>query len=266
MNSWRFAIFITLVLTIWGIMHSYVFWRLGTIPWVAAHSSNRVVGLTALALWLSYPLARMLTAWKLEVVGVPLEFAAAVWMGVLFLMFATLLVVDVVTVGGLLFSQIAPQLRGGAVLVAGIFAVTSIVQGSRAPVVQDYEVRLADLPPERDGLTLVAISDLHLGTLKGKRWLTKLLGRINDMKPDMVGHDIPALVAAKLLKPLGNPAANSIKFFATADLLESIKDRNWLVRVSATIYQHWHKKNAVKKNGMTVLASAGHGSTPVLTG
>jgi hypothetical protein len=59
-------------------------------------------------------------------------------------------------------------------------------------------------------------------------------------------HDIPALVAAKLLKPLGNPAANSIKYFATADVLESTKDRNWLVRVSATIYQHWQRKNAHK--------------------
>ena len=57
-------------------------------------------------------------------------------------------------------------------------------------------------------------------------------------------HDIPALVAAKLIKPLGNPPANGIKFFATADLLEATKDRHWLVRMSATIYQHWQKKNA----------------------
>jgi len=60
-------------------------------------------------------------------------------------------------------------------------------------------------------------------------------------------HDIPALVTAKLLKPLGNPPANGIKYFATADLLENIKDRNWLVRKSATIYQHWHAKNTRSK-------------------
>jgi hypothetical protein len=60
-------------------------------------------------------------------------------------------------------------------------------------------------------------------------------------------HDVPALVAAKLLKPLGNPPPNGIKFFATADILELTKDRNWLVRVSSTIYQHWHKKNAQKR-------------------
>jgi hypothetical protein len=61
-------------------------------------------------------------------------------------------------------------------------------------------------------------------------------------------HDVPALMAAKLLKPLGNPPPNGIKFFATADILELTKDRNWLVRMSATIYQHWQKKNARNKD------------------
>jgi len=73
-------------------------------------------------------------------------------------------------------------------------------------------------------------------------------------------HDIPPLIAARLLKPLGNPPANGIKYFATADLLEQIKDRNWLVRVSATICQHWQKKNARQKhlavNGQTSLTVA----------
>ena len=59
-------------------------------------------------------------------------------------------------------------------------------------------------------------------------------------------HDIPVLTAAKLIKPLGNPPVNGIKYFSTMDILEACKDRNWLVRVSATIYQHWHKKNARK--------------------
>ena len=57
-------------------------------------------------------------------------------------------------------------------------------------------------------------------------------------------HDVPVLVAAKLLKPLGNPPPNGIKFFATVDLLEAKNDRHWLARMSTTIYAHWHKKNA----------------------
>jgi hypothetical protein len=73
-------------------------------------------------------------------------------------------------------------------------------------------------------------------------------------------HDVPVLVAARLLKPLGNPPANGIKFFATTDLLEAMKDRNWLVRVTSTINQHWHRKNAAKKNRLTISTSNGQPS------
>jgi len=61
-------------------------------------------------------------------------------------------------------------------------------------------------------------------------------------------HDIPALVNARMLKPLGNPSPNSTKYFATADVLEMTKDRGWLVKVSNTICQHWQKQNARKKS------------------
>ena len=61
-------------------------------------------------------------------------------------------------------------------------------------------------------------------------------------------HGIPALLNARLLKPLGNPSANGSKYFSTADVLELTKDRAWLVKVSNTICQHWQKQNARKKD------------------
>ena len=60
-------------------------------------------------------------------------------------------------------------------------------------------------------------------------------------------HDVPILVAAHLLKPLGNPPANSVKFFATLELLEQVRDHTWLVRVTNALSQHWQKRNAAKK-------------------
>jgi hypothetical protein len=72
-------------------------------------------------------------------------------------------------------------------------------------------------------------------------------------------HDVPVLVSARLLKPLGNPAANSIKFFATTDILELAKDRPWLVRMTHTINQHWHLKNTRQKNRS--LSGATNGSS-----
>jgi hypothetical protein len=59
-------------------------------------------------------------------------------------------------------------------------------------------------------------------------------------------HDVPILVAARLLKPLGNPAPNGIKFFCTSEIFDLLKDRSWLTRMTNMITQHWHKKNGRK--------------------
>ena len=69
-------------------------------------------------------------------------------------------------------------------------------------------------------------------------------------------HDIPALVNARLLKPLGNPAPNSIKFFCTADILELLKDRAWLNKATNIIAQHWQHQNTRKKNSLVSLPVA----------
>ena len=61
-------------------------------------------------------------------------------------------------------------------------------------------------------------------------------------------HDVPVLVVARLLKPLGNPPSNSVKFFATAELVELMKDRTWVAKVTNALNQHWQKKNAAKRN------------------
>ena len=61
-------------------------------------------------------------------------------------------------------------------------------------------------------------------------------------------HDVPVLVAARLLKPLGNPPPNSVKYFAALEVVEQAKDRAWLAKVTNTLNQHWQKKNAAKKS------------------
>jgi hypothetical protein len=55
-------------------------------------------------------------------------------------------------------------------------------------------------------------------------------------------------MAARLLKPLGTPAPNGIKFFATAELLELTKDKAWLVKVTNAVNHHWQKNNANRIN------------------
>lgn len=76
-------------------------------------------------------------------------------------------------------------------------------------------------------------------------------------------HDIPVLVGARLLKPLGNPPASGVKFFATADVLELTQDRAWLNKVTATIYAHWSRQNAARKKGLGRHPENNNSATPM---
>jgi predicted MPP superfamily phosphohydrolase len=184
-------------------MHGYVFWRLASVPWVADHVARRVVAWTAVGMATSFPLARMLNSRGLAVMGTPLEFLAANWVGVLFLLFTALIAADVLTAGGWLFPRLAPAVRETAVIAALLLSAAGWVQGMRPPVVTEYEVRLAGLPVERDGMVLVAISDIHLGSLIGEAWMKRLIDRVSGLKPDaivIVGDLVDSEVGA--LEPL----------------------------------------------------------------
>ena len=60
-------------------------------------------------------------------------------------------------------------------------------------------------------------------------------------------HDMPILIASRLLKPLGNPAQNSIKFFAASEVLALSRERSWLMKATTAINVYWHSQNAKRK-------------------
>jgi len=59
-------------------------------------------------------------------------------------------------------------------------------------------------------------------------------------------HDIPVLVANGLLKPLGHPADNTVKFFALAAVEPLRADVKWLSRATDAMLEYWRRKNARK--------------------
>lgn len=56
-------------------------------------------------------------------------------------------------------------------------------------------------------------------------------------------HDIPVLVATKLLRPLGKPTRNSVKYFAAIEIQEKGRDKDWLGRATAAVQAYWRKRS-----------------------
>jgi hypothetical protein len=69
--------------------------------------------------------------------------------------------------------------------------------------------------------------------------LRRLPGRLNvEQTAEILGFlppDIPPLVRAGLLKPLGGGLKNSVKYFAAADIEQAAQDRKWLDKATRAV-------------------------------
>lgn len=171
-----------IVLLAWTGMHVYVFWRLRSIPLVA-RMPGYVFAIVGSLLWASYIIAHTLDH---LLVGRFLELVGANWVGILFLLMISFLVVDVVTLFGWLWPAFTTMLRAWAVVASMLLSSIALVQGHRAPVIDRYEVSLAGLPAEMDGAVLILASDFHLGTLLGKDWLEARVQQMQAEHPDII--------------------------------------------------------------------------------
>ncbi|MBD3332970.1 metallophosphoesterase, partial [candidate division GN15 bacterium] len=108
------------------------------------------------------------------------------WLGLLFLVFFVFLVADLGTVFGLVWRSHLQTIRMTALVLGLMLAGLAFMQASRPPKTTEIEVRLEGLPPEHDGLKIVAMSDTHVGAFINADWLQARVEQINALEPDLV--------------------------------------------------------------------------------
>ena len=207
------SVFGSVLIAVITLMHIYVFWRVASVPVVKRYLSTRFIIGAGLLLWSVFFLGRVYGHHYTGPLAKPLEFVGMNWMAVVFLLFVPLLAMDFVTGFGFLVPRRAVWLRSIALLAGATLSVVALVQGLRPPVVENYEVSLPGLAHELDGTVLVAMSDLHLGTLLGERWLEARVAQVQAQQPDLVvllgdlfeGHGKPQARLLRALRLLSAP-------------------------------------------------------------
>ena len=203
----------TILISICTFMHVYVFWRAASVPFVDQHISKKVLIGAAVILWAIFYLGRIVGHGGTGILAVALEFMGMTWMAVLFLTFVLLVTIDLFTLFGFLMPKVSPSLRGWALLAGVTLSGIALFQGLRPPVIETYEVSLPGLPKTLDGTVLVALSDMHLGSQLGEKWLAARVAQVNAQKPDIVvllgdifeGHGPPDDQLISTFKKLNAP-------------------------------------------------------------
>jgi predicted MPP superfamily phosphohydrolase len=193
-----FLAFFAVALLLLGGMHYYVWARLvrdPQLPSGAARLASSLIATMALVLPATLVLSRTRGAPR------PMVWAAFLWMGVVFLLSAFLGIAD----AGRALAWAARKLalpeapadparrlilsRALAVGVGGVVAGLSAV-GVRSALagvrIKDVPVRIPNLPQALAGLRVVQISDVHIGALLQKEWVSGVVERVRALRPDLV--------------------------------------------------------------------------------
>jgi predicted MPP superfamily phosphohydrolase len=229
----RFVVFIAVVLAIAVGVHYYLWARLVRDPRLPA-PSGAIATVALLALAASLPLAMFLGR-RVPSAGRVLAWPAFIWMGLMFLLMVTLLGTDLVRLVAWLAAQaraapvdadrrlVAARLAAGvaAALSGGLAAVA--LRAARGPVaVKRVEVALARLPRAHDGLRIVQVTDLHVGSTIGVDFVEDVVRRTNALTPDLVaitGDLVDGSVAdlAEAVAPLAQLRARLGVYFVTGN-------------------------------------------------
>ena len=197
-------------------------------------------GVATLALWmlgLSLP-ATMIFGRLSPAFGRLLAWPGFIWMGTMMLLFLTLLGSEVLRLGlsavglahaatgamsdperRLFLSRCLAGLAGVATSGLGLVALRA---GLRDVALREVEIKLRRLPAALSGLTIVQLSDVHVGPTIGRRFIETLVARVNGLDPDLIaitGDLVDGSVAelAHAVAPLGGLKARLGVFFVTGN-------------------------------------------------
>ncbi|MDF1561870.1 MAG: metallophosphoesterase [Deltaproteobacteria bacterium] len=204
MPRWTyFAIFLVIALGIVAGWHYYLWLRLVRDPGWTPQVTRILTGVLVL-LGLSLPLG-MITARLLPpAFGKAFGWFAFVWMGGGFLLLCAVAVGDLFTQVLSRFTDLgasmpdaepespsrrlllARTLAAGTTLAAASTTIYGVRGALGAVQVKDVEVQLDRLPREISGLTVVQLTDVHVGSMIGQPFVEGLVERVNALKPDLV--------------------------------------------------------------------------------
>jgi uncharacterized protein len=121
---------------------------------------------------------------------------------------------------------------GSALVAGGWMAGYGGWRAFAPPVVTELAVRIPKLPKALEGLSIVQLTDIHVGHFIQRKFMDELVRRANALEPDLIAitgdlvdGDVPTLGGA--VAALGNLRARFGRFFVTGNHDYSSGDEAW---------------------------------------
>jgi len=110
----------------------------------------------------------------------------------------------------------------GIIAASGSLAFSGLAEGLGFPQVKKVDIKIENLKPDLEGLSIVQISDLHIFSAIHHHWVQNLVERVNSLTPDIISItgdivDAPYSQLSYDVAPLAGLNARFGNFFVTGN-------------------------------------------------
>ena len=114
------------------------------------------------------------------------------------------------------------SLNVGLVGLSGVLMGYGVNEAHKRPDVVRVDIPLDNTPPDLEGFRIVQISDLHVGAMLKRDWVSMIVDTVNELSPDMIAItgdliDGRAEALHSDVAPLANLSARHGSFFVTGN-------------------------------------------------
>jgi len=170
-----FALFFITFVLLYGVLNYFV---LSEYTKLFGFDKNYVFYTVLILLTLSYGIAAGLNFSLNNRLFKAIYLTASTWMGVLFLSFSALIIYMVI-------NKLVPidHLVSGIIIIF-LVAILTIYSMINAEKLSIKELNIYN--DKKANLRIVQISDIHIGPVNGEKYLKRIVGKVNLLKPDVV--------------------------------------------------------------------------------
>lgn len=195
MKPYQLVVFLSVILTVHLLVNLFIYFRgLHAFP---ENSTYRIwYSIIYLFFFLSYIIARFLDKMYPSFASELFTWIGSFWLGAMAYLFLLFLLADIL----LLINKVFPFLSliglsgtaqfkmYAAFVVPAITAFLLIIGfiNARSPRIRELDINIPKVSGNLKTLRMLVVTDVHLGTLIGRRSAEKLVNRINKQQPDLV--------------------------------------------------------------------------------
>jgi uncharacterized protein len=213
-------IFITIVLAVYTSVNYYIYIRglqaMPEIPWL--RTSYKIL---FLIIFLSYIICRIFQSFSYTQIGEILFWLGSVWLGAMVYFFFIVIIFDLLRLLNHFFHIFPLIIQNNYSLVKQISIICSILLvaitfifgylNAQNPEIKEIEIKINKKAGDLKKLSIIAVSDIHSGTLVDNKQIQKIADAVQKLRPDMIlflGDLVDEIVPTNLNNHFDEPLKN----------------------------------------------------------